>query len=472
KRELERAMRAADTYQEWEAAALLLDEQEKRDLWRLDPVSSLFDADRIAARLMRLHDARHSDDINEAMVQLRENLFRNIGGLGQEQLYSYCHVGTKVIIQQYLQELSATIEHIVMAPTVPLHVKERFLSDARQAYGRTAIMLSGGAAMGMLHWGVLRCLFQNGLLPPVICGNSIGALYSAVLGIHTDDELNSLFDRPDAIDFSAFLKLGKGSVRRKVIRLLKHGVLMDITKLEEFCRANLGDLTFAEAYQRTGRIVNITLTHTTHQGYPHLLNYLTTPNVVLWSAACAACAQPGMYAPVALMAKDIKGNIVPLLEVDPEASWGVSSTIHNPLLPKQRLSELFNVNHFIVSQVNPHVVPFLRSMRSSSRFALLHKAVMVAGGELMHRLRQLASIGYWPGLLNWLKSELLQTHEGDVTIVPSLSWATMSNALSNPTPELVSWFAREGEKSTYPYIPIVAARCHVEVALHAGLRRI
>lgn len=30
----------------------------------------------------------------------------------------------------------------------------------------------------------------------------------------------------------------------------------------------------------------------------------------------------------------------------------------------QRLSELFNVNHFIVCQVNPHVVPVLRFQRS------------------------------------------------------------------------------------------------------------
>ena len=28
-------------------------------------------------------------------------------------------------------------------------------------------------------------------------------------------------------------------------------------------------------------------------------------------------------------------------------------------LPMQRLTELFNVNTFIVSQVNPHVVPFV-----------------------------------------------------------------------------------------------------------------
>jgi TAG lipase/steryl ester hydrolase/phospholipase A2/LPA acyltransferase len=27
-------------------------------------------------------------------------------------------------------------------------------------------------------------------------------------------------------------------------------------------------------------------------------------------------------------------------------------------LPMAKLSEMFNVNHFIVSQVNPHVIPF------------------------------------------------------------------------------------------------------------------
>ena len=35
-------------------------------------------------------------------------------------------------------------------------------------------------------------------------------------------------------------------------------------------------------------------------------------------------------------------------------------------MPMTRLSELFNVNHFIVSQVNPHVVPFLSSYRRNA----------------------------------------------------------------------------------------------------------
>ncbi len=28
-------------------------------------------------------------------------------------------------------------------------------------------------------------------------------------------------------------------------------------------------------------------------------------------------------------------------------------------LPMRRLAELFNVNHFIVSQVNPHIIPIM-----------------------------------------------------------------------------------------------------------------
>ncbi|RHZ10626.1 hypothetical protein DYB26_016418, partial [Aphanomyces astaci] len=64
--------------------------------------------------------------------------------------------------------------------------------------------------------------------------------------------------------------------------------------------------------------------------YPQLLNYLTAPNVLVWSASLASCAIPMVFSPVELYGKD---------QCD---------------LPMERLSELFNVNHFIVSQVNIH----------------------------------------------------------------------------------------------------------------------
>ena len=37
----------------------------------------------------------------------------------------------------------------------------------------------------MVHFGVVKCLFEHKLLPPVICGASIGALVAALLGEFT-----------------------------------------------------------------------------------------------------------------------------------------------------------------------------------------------------------------------------------------------------------------------------------------------
>ena len=42
-----------------------------------------------------------------------------------------------------------------------------------------------------------------------------------------------------------------------------------------------------------------------------LLNYITAPDTVIWSALLASAAVPGILNPVALMQKTKEGNIVP-----------------------------------------------------------------------------------------------------------------------------------------------------------------
>ena len=41
------------------------------------------------------------------------------------------------------------------------------------------------------------------------------------------------------------------------------------------------------------------------------MNYLTSPNVLVWSAVVASCAIPGMFDPVTLMTKMDNGQVVP-----------------------------------------------------------------------------------------------------------------------------------------------------------------
>lgn len=93
--------------------------------------------------------------------------------------------------------------------------------------------------------------------------------------------------------------------------------------------------------------------------YPHLLNYLTAPDVVIWSAAVASCSIPGVFAPGNLF-KKVKKALVregeDEYEIIPCSVPGVKyadGSIEADL-PIERIKEMFNINHFIVSQVNPH----------------------------------------------------------------------------------------------------------------------
>lgn len=43
--------------------------------------------------------------------------------------------------------------------------------------------------LGMYHLGVVKTLFEHGLLPRIISGASVGALVAALVCVKTDDEL-------------------------------------------------------------------------------------------------------------------------------------------------------------------------------------------------------------------------------------------------------------------------------------------
>eukprot|EP00127_Corallochytrium_limacisporum_P005931 Clim_evm8s215 gene=Clim_evmTU8s215 len=461
-------MNEARDYGEWYAAALECDELEGNNNWKLDPRSSYYDAELIASRLRHLQAAREEEDIDTMAFLLRHDLVRGLGGIGHPKLYQKCYVGTKKLIEAYVAEV---VTHLCFIrdgdfPGFSLRQKEMFFRDTRQAFGRTALLLSGGSTLGMYHFGVVKALYRFNLLPRVISGSSIGALVVALLGVHTDDEMPRLFES-NAIDFSAFDRLGKGSARRKIARFLKHGVLNDIRKLEGFCRGNIGDLTFQEAYNRTGRIVNITVASTITHEMPWLLNYLTAPNVLMWSAALASCASPGLYEPVTIMCKDHTGRIVPW---QPSTHKWSDASLENDL-PMARLSELFNINHFVVSQVNPHVVPFLHNTRKTiDGFGLMHGFRTIFLSELHHRVMQMAELGLFPKILAWLQPIISQKYEGDITVVPDVSVTDIAAFLSNPNQDMLAHAIAVGERSTWPYISIIRTRCKIEVTLDTCIK--
>ena len=110
------------------------------------------------------------------------------------------------------------------------------------------------------------------------------------------------------------------------------------------CEFYYQDITFEEAFERTGKHVCITVSASRASGDTGtaqrlLLNHISTPHVTLASAVAASCALPGVMAPAKLLAKNSAG-VLEKFEVD-GVEW-IDGSVQADL-PFQRISTLFNV---------------------------------------------------------------------------------------------------------------------------------
>ena len=115
-----------------------------------------------------------------------------------------------------------------------------------------------------------------------------------------------------------------------------------------------GDTTFLEAYQQYGRIINITVTGTSKYSPSVILNYRSAPDVVIWSAVLASSAFPNFLAPIELQVKNPRTHQLEPFHVHGKTFF--DGTIKHDI-PIKEMAKLWNANYFIVSQVNPHLVP-------------------------------------------------------------------------------------------------------------------
>lgn len=124
-------------------------------------------------------------------------------------------------------------------------------------------------------------------------------------------------------------------------------------------------------------------------------------------------------------------------------------------LPKQKLSEMFNVNYFIVSQTNPFITSFMNSKRHtlSSRahywYSLIAKVQEVFLSELRHRLRQLDQFSMIPSSFSKFINILVQDYYGDLTINHRPSFRDYLGMLSNPSKSSCEYYMRKGELRTF-----------------------
>jgi TAG lipase/steryl ester hydrolase/phospholipase A2/LPA acyltransferase len=475
-------MRNAVSYEEWRNCACELDELEDNNTWKQTFECSEYNPHLVQERLKQLEEARISCDVSRMLFLIRTSLSRDLGNMGNAALYRHSHVGTKDLIDRYITTALDTISMLVELAGKKCDVLEsRYMLDqllaARQAFGRSALLFSGGATFGMNHIGVLKALWEAKLLPRIISGASAGSIVCAVFCTRTDDELPALLDTYAYGDFAVFDEEGKEeNILQKTARFLKYGSFLDISHLARVMRNWLGDITFQEAYNRTRRILNICVSSAGVYELPRLLNYITAPNVMIWSAVAVSCSVPLVFTPFVLMAKDpLTGEAVPWTDFHKQY---IDGSVDGDL-PMTRLSEMFNVNHFIVSQVNPHVVPFLPKddgpshgpMQTSSSPSWLHTVTHLAKDEILHRMTVLSDLGIFPTSLTKAASIMNQKYYGDINIYPEILYANFPRILKNPTTEFMLQACLSGERATWPKLGQIRNHCAIELALDSAIQQ-
>ncbi|KAJ1550583.1 hypothetical protein HK096_006119 [Nowakowskiella sp. JEL0078] len=353
--------------------------------------------------------------------------------------------------------------------TEKLFEEYTFFLNIQRAYGRTALLLSGGATFGLAHLGVIKTLLNKKLLPRIISGSSVGSIIAALTCCKTEEELVHLFDY-NKLNTNLF---GTDTIFQKLNNWRKTGAFFNQTALIDGIKENIGVATFQEAFNKTRRILNVTVSSSDSKDMPRLLNYLTAPHVYIWSAVAASCSIPLFFESVEIKCKNEEGE---------EVKWEntgyrwIDGSVENDL-PMARLSELFFVNHFIVSQVNPHVLPFLPSSQLSLLSRITTKCVAVIQSEILHRLNQfqLLDIGRWSlfgSLVGNLESILVQKYCGDITIVPKIGLLEYTKLLGNPAKEIFERLSWEGEKATWEQISRIKNQLAIELCIDELMYRL
>lgn len=532
-KEAVKLLKNVQDYTEFKQVVTEIDSLTNMDLWRQNFISKHYDYILMNDRTSLLKEARLNEDAPLIMSLLRSGMIRNFGGIAQQRLYTKAYLGTKFKIQEYLVEVLDCLDYLNESLESESEndyimnskqLKIDFFHDARQSFGCTALVLQGGSLFGLCHLGVVRALYFKGLLPRVISGSAVGAAVASLVCTLPDNELIpvlvSITDVMGDVDkLNHDVDERYGNVIENVVT---KGYSQDILIFLKFVRDTIGDLTFEEAYLKTQKILNVVV-HPTNLVVPSLLNYITAPNVIIWTAIYASIGTGVLSDNVQLYVKDFNNDIVPIephLDISFLKPQDVSylqhyfrskvregpSGYYTPLdaSPYTRLTELFNVNHFITSLARPYLAPVVNNdikhnvqygkvkvdskasgkpkltvaqmklMPKDSGYNLTKHVKNVVAMEIQHRLEVMNKLGILPDLIKRLcidekpSTAQLASSLREITIVPELRYLVRDFGRVfdvHKTMENIPYWILVGERSVWPLFPLLWSRCAVEFAL-------
>ena len=441
-------MDAATNYEEWREAAVAHDEASGALDWKNSDESKYFDYKSIRRKLERLKKLRAKGDCAGILFALNEGVHGNIDGMGHARLYGKAKFGTKQLIVDYVNEVVAALELLASdcASSIPFERRFDFFRRAQHCNGQSALMMSGAGTLLYFHVGVVKSLWQHGLLPDVLSGSSGGAIVGCLVSSNADENLEEFFEPENLVH-----EIEREQGVLKHLSALKPEVAK-IEEVREVIERLIPDLTFLEAFERTGRHLNVSIAAAKKHQTSRLLNAITTPNVYVREAIMASSAIPGFFPAVGLAAKNESGKRQPYL---PGRKW-VDGSLSDDL-PAKRLARVYGVNHFIVSQVNPHVFPFVTHAGGEKQSALstivdstkaTAREWINAGAALLEKPLSLNPMV--SRLTNVALGVINQDYIGDINILPDTRFFNPLKLLAHRSVAEVVEFIEMGERATWP----------------------
>ena len=460
---MEKAMAQAENYSDWSDAAAAHDRSTGVDKWKESDESKHFDNASIRRRLRRLSRLWKVQDNAGLLYALNEGIHGNMDGMGNDRLHQKAKFGTKQLIQDYVDAIVNSLEYLASdkVDDIPFEEKLDFFRRAQHCYGRSAFLMSGSGAFLYFHMGVVKALWSEGLLPHIMSGSSGGAIVGALVSTHIDEEIPPFFEPENLVT-----KGRDDDPVQTLFGLFGDSKRLKVDQIRDRISNMIPDLTFQEAYELTGRHLNVSIAPAEKHQTSRLLNAIASPNVYIREAVMASCAVPGIYPPVTLAAKDHTGQRKPYL---PNRKWVDGSVTHD--LPAKRLARLYGVNHHIVSQANPLITPFavdvkqqkspISAIRNATTSTM--KAWLNANVEIMQK-----PLSYFPRLnsmANMTLSVINQDYTGDINIIrPTMFWSP-AKILSDLSVEEIGDLIQLGERTTWPKIEMVRTQTKISQTL-------
>lgn len=464
---LEADMAAAKSYDEWKAAAIAHDQKSGVWRWQASDESKHFDYTSIRRRLRRLRRLKKKKDYAAVLFALNEGLHGNIDGMGSSALYGKSKFSTKQLIVDYVDEVVGALELLASSKADDIPLKERldFFRRAQHCYGCSALVMSGAGSLLYFHIGVVKALWLEGVLPNILSGSSGGAIVGSLVSTHSNKYIERILEPENLVNE---IERDQGLFSR--FEAFKPEIA-STEDVQDALNHLVPDITFQEAFESTGRHLNISIAAAEKHQTSRLLNSITTPNVFIREAVMASAAVPGFYPPVALAAKNDKGKKQPYL---PSRRW-VDGSLSDDL-PAKRLSRIYGVNHFIVSQVNPHIFPFVTDTKRKRD--LLTTVKLAAGRTAREWINASASMLEkplsWNPTVNKLTnvglSIMNQDYFGDINILPDSRFFNPLKLLAHRSIEEIVELIEMGEKATWPKIEMIRVQTTISKKLDSILQ--